>query len=141
MNDCEIRSPSTTSTYNFAKANYVALLRYLHNVNWFYMFSQKNVNEIWIIFKQILFDGIKLYVPKNHSKTKKHKHSIPKHIKIMINRKNNLWRLFKRTNNEHLKIRYKQQRIACCLALQNFTMLIKLNFYVKAEIQKISLTM
>ena len=135
LNDCEIRSPSTTSTYNFAKANYVALLRYLHNVNWFYVFSQKNVNEIWIIFKQILFDGIKLYVPKNHSKTKKHKHSIPKHIKIMINRKNNLWRLFKRTNNEHLKIRYKQQRIACCLALQ-ITILIKLNFYVKAEIQK-----
>ena len=38
----------------------------------------------------------------------------------MINRKNNLWRLFLRTKNEGLKIRYKkQQRIACCLALQN----------------------
>ena len=120
FDDYEIRSPCTTPTYNFGKANYVDLLRYLHNVNWFHVFSQKSVNEIWIIFKQILFDGIKLYIPKNHLKIKKHKHSIPKYIKIMINRKNNLWRLFRRTKYEDLKIRYKQQWIACCLALQNY---------------------
>ena len=98
----------------------MALLRYLHNVNWFYVFSQKSVNEIYIIFKQTLFDGKKLYVPKNHLKTKKHKHSILKCIKKMINRKNNLWRLFRRTKNEDLKIRYKEQLIACSLALQNY---------------------
>ena len=38
----------------------------------------------------------------------------------MINRKSNLWRLFRSTKIEDLKMRYKQQRIACCLVLQNY---------------------
>ena len=42
---------------------------------------------MWKISKQTLFDGIKLYVPLNHSQNKRHKHSIPKHIKIMTNKK------------------------------------------------------
>ena len=41
FDDYEIRSPCTTPIYNFDKANYVALLRYSLNVNWFYVFSQK----------------------------------------------------------------------------------------------------
>ena len=102
------------------------------------MFLQKSLNEIWIIFKHILFDGIKLYIPKNHLKTKKHKHNIPKHIKIMINRKTNLWHLFRRTKNEDFKIRYKQQRIACCLALQNYNV-NKVKFLCKNKNTKFSL--
>ena len=58
----------------------------------------------------------------------------------MTNKRNNLWRLFRRTKNEYLKIMYKQQQVACRLTSLNYKV-NKVRSLYKIEIQKNSLNM
>ena len=60
-----LTDPSIPS-FNFAKANYAGLSSYLFTQEWVQIFSfinPMNVEFLWLIFKQILFDAISTYVP------------------------------------------------------------------------------
>ena len=56
-------SSEMTSMYNFKKANWVKMLNKLSNINWFLLFSQLSINEMWLCFKQNLWKVIAEDVP------------------------------------------------------------------------------
>ena len=55
--------------YDFKNANYLAINDYLAGIEWTVLFANKNINEICLIFYEILFYIIDLYVPLKRFKT------------------------------------------------------------------------
>jgi Endonuclease-reverse transcriptase len=89
-----------TNRLNFRKTDFNSLNNFLLNTNWFLLFSQyNNVEEVWGVFIQVLYDGINLFVPVLRTNYSKHRVIIPKLIKRLINKKNKAWRLFQRTRS------------------------------------------
>ena len=70
--------------YNLKKANWVKMLNKLSNINWFLLFSQLSVNEMWLCFKQNLWKVIAEDVPLITIRQQKYKLYVPKHIKHFI---------------------------------------------------------
>ena len=80
------------SSFNFAKANYEGLSFYLLTLDWVQIFSSiipMDVESLWLIFKQILFDTISTYVPIKQTHTKACVY--PSFIRAALNKKLALW--------------------------------------------------
>ena len=78
------------------KANFTILSNYLNSINWIVLFSQKNVNDMWITFTQKLLKAVSKYVPL-YNRNSRHKRIIPKALKKLINKK--MWKLACKTKN------------------------------------------
>ena len=85
------------TNYNYKKANFTILSNYLTSIDWIALFSQKNVNDMWLIFTQKLLEAVSKYVPVNN-RNSRHKRIIPKALKKLINKKK-MWKLARKTKN------------------------------------------
>ena len=83
---------------NYKKANFTILSNYLNSIDWIALFSQKNVNDMWLIFTQKLHEAVSKYVPL-YNRNSRHKRIIPKALKKLINKKNKMWKLARKTKN------------------------------------------
>ena len=84
--------------YNYKKANFTILSNYLNSIDWIALFSQKNVNDMWLIFTQKLLEAVSKYIPV-YNRNSRHKRIIPKALKKLINKKNKMWKLARKTKN------------------------------------------
>ena len=75
------------------------MLNKLSNINWFLLFSQLSVNEMWLCFKQNLWKVIVEDVPLITIRQQKYKCYVPKNIKHLIYKKKKVWKLYKLTKN------------------------------------------
>lgn len=80
--------------YNFARADYHALDNFLSTVNWVHLFSfchPVDIEDLWLIFKQVLFDAIFVCVPVS-ALSESYNRKYHAYISIALNRKKVLWR-------------------------------------------------
>ena len=90
-NSINTRIPTYTNinlltNYNYKKANFTILFNYLNSIDWIALFSQKNVNDMWLIFTQKLLEAVSKYVPV-YNRNSRHKCIISKALKKLINKK------------------------------------------------------
>jgi hypothetical protein len=100
------------NAYNFARADYDALDNYLSSVNWVQAFSTchpLDIEGLWLIFKQVLFDVISVCVPIG-APAKSSKRKYPRYIHTALSRKKVLWR---KRLSACGKAAYKAQAVRC----------------------------
>ena len=96
-----INSEITSNTlqpkkFNFYKADYEKINRYLSNINWVDIFSYtSNIDEMYSNFMQVIQTSIQLYTPisTTYKKTK-----LPKHIRTLLKEKQRLYKISKHDN-------------------------------------------
>ena len=60
-----------TYKYNLKKTNYMELLNYLHKINWYLLFLQMNVDDMWLnLKKKVLEHAISIHVPIKRNRKK-----------------------------------------------------------------------
>ena len=98
-------SSNRTPKHNFYKGNYNNINQYLSSINWENVLApHSNINQMYTNFIQILHTTISLFVPISKN-TKKPR--LPKHIKLILNRKQKLYK--KSKIDSSFKSAYKAQ--------------------------------
>jgi hypothetical protein len=101
-----------TSRRDFARANYDGLSMYLSAINWYNMFARvhpSDVNGVWLLFKGVLSDAIKLFVPLVQCRLRR-RPKYPLFIRRALRRKQELWRS---RHQPGMLAQYKRQAARC----------------------------
>ena len=105
---------------DFNKGNYIKMREAVSNVDWIELLNDKDTDTSWSIFKNLLADLQERHVPIKKTKKPKPKW-FNNNIKILISRKRNAWRRYKKSRQhrdylifkdleKHLKIKIRLQK-------------------------------
>lgn len=96
-------NPSSHTTRNFFKGNYININAYLSSINWVHRFRDLSIHDMWLVFKQEIDFCITTYVPFINFFHKKH--TTPSNIRKLAVKKRQLW--IKSKTNPEIKEQYK----------------------------------
>ena len=95
--------------YDYRNGNYKELAKYMKEQNWEELFMNKDANEMWEIFKEILLGCISRYVPKKRRKGRKKRPLwFNRAVKSSIKKKQLYWRRYRESNEYQDYLRYKR---------------------------------
>jgi len=99
--------------YCYDKANYDEIKQALNDIKWSERFLDKDVEEIWKIFIDIIHDIIDTHVPKKKCLRTKHQSWVNYKVKKMITCRSKKWNKFKatKTTEESTKKQEMQQQL------------------------------
>ena len=113
--------PSSTSTYNFKKANYLLINEYLSNIDWNTMFQFcPNVDFCWNEFKHQIYLAIEMFVPKFPIFDQKGRKGYPHYINKLIIGKAKLWQIWKKDNSVANKNIYYRFAKNCAATIKTY---------------------
>ena len=99
--------------YNYSKGNYVELNKYLTSVDWNQKMSNRdNIENLWHVFKSVLIEGVRKYIPlvKDFNKNKKWKRPLSPEIRQFIAEKHSLWKKYIQSKDPDVYKKYKKIR-------------------------------
>ena len=89
-------SSSSSERPNYEKGNYTKMSELLHNINWNKLLPDKDVNEQWKIFKNILLSMRYTYIP-NRKRRIKSNHFVNPRLAEIIRKKKRSWQRYYET--------------------------------------------
>lgn len=118
--------------FNFKRTDFSSMNLFFHNNNWSSVKSCRNLDEALNEFYSILSDAITRYVPYKNISANKTKSWITPRLKRLKNKKNTLYKKFKKTFNENIRIQYniikRQIHFEKKLAYDNYICNLKTSF-------------
>ncbi len=100
----------TDMRLNYNKANYFQICEKLSQVDWEEKFKNKNVEQMWDIFLQLLFQNRDEFVPKKVIYKRKYPKWIKGSVIRNIRKRNKAWERFVLAPSYDKKSKYKQLR-------------------------------
>ena len=96
--------------YKYKKANYNILKELLEEVDWDKKLSTNSVNDVWEFLKTMLKDFKDKHIPSIIKNVNKDAPWMNKKVKKLIKKRNNLFKRYKRSCQNYVKIRYTVMR-------------------------------
>lgn len=92
-----LKSKNEISVYQFYQANFQALNRYYNEVDWSFLETESDINNLVSMFYVVLFAGIDLHTPKKIIKNQKYPKWFDGPLRKLIAHKNKIYKRYKRT--------------------------------------------
>ena len=106
------------SSRAYWKADYVAMSKSLMQVNWGEMMKEKSVEETWTMIELKYNEIVSKFVPETKRRNKKKLTFLSRTTKKMINKRERLFRIYKRTGRDVDFAKYKEVRNAVNSAIR-----------------------
>lgn len=107
---------------NFSKADWNGLRNYFSSVNWLAELADcVSVNQYWDKYLQIVSSGIDEFVPRFVSTRHVNVKLYPSHVRKLLSKKRNQWRLYRRFKTTSLYDKYRCISNLCTKAIYDHT--------------------
>ena len=112
---CGTNVEETRTRYNFSKADFEGLSKYLSNINWEKELQNHDTDSMWNVLKSKIHEATEIFVPKTKHKGKRRKKWMDKGTLATVRKKHKLYRRWLQTQDgkdyqEYCKIRNKAKR-------------------------------
>lgn len=104
------RETHKESRLNYGRADFKALKCYFKDTDWSEIEQKDNVNEKYLVFKNIYDDAVNRYVPKQGNMTAKIKDWFNDNCRIARDKRDKAWDITRRRRNEQTWNKYKRLR-------------------------------
>lgn len=105
-----------SSSYDFARGDYIGLFHFLSNTDWSPIANLNDVDEQTDFFTEVVHDGLRSFVPRKFEKKGNFPRWFSAELKRALGRKNRAHKQAKKTGQERWQNEFRQLRSLCkCL--------------------------
>ncbi len=119
------QTPKTTPKPNFHKADWTSIEWFLGNVDWIQALNCPNANSMWLSFLNILHEAIYRFVPLSRASVSTSKSKYPKYLKLLYNKQQKFYKIFKRSPSPRNRERYKSASKRFVVARNRYHLMIE----------------
>ena len=104
---------------NWSKADTIGIKKFLAGIIWQQVFQEKNLEECWQSFKQIIHEAVEKYVPLSTSKPRNQPKWLSREIIRLVRRKKRAWKNWKSHGSQENMAKYKELQKKVTTGIRN----------------------
>lgn len=104
------KNHSSSTRYDYSKADFGQINTFLKSIDWESKFSNKDANEVWETFSEILKSTVHTFAPESKSKSKVYPMWMTKAAKRAQKYKSKMWKRYKQNSSYNNLMEYRKAR-------------------------------